>query len=236
MPSAAFQTVRTGLERGPVLVQVPSADHEVFGLSRTAAELARAFPGTAVQRSAARPGVLDGVDGAAQLVVATPGAEPPAPGGYTAAVLLDAGALTSRTELDASVDALRHWMGAAALVRPSGEVMLVGSGGGVAAQALVRWDPVGLARRELAERRELGLPPARRGVAFVGARADVDDLLSRVELPEGARVAPGEEQTVVLLPLDEAQAGIAAVRAAVRARSIARSGGPVRVKVDGRLS
>jgi primosomal protein N' (replication factor Y) len=113
--------------------------------------------------------------------------------------------------------------------------MLVGSGGGPAAQALVRWDPAWLAERELAERRELGLPPATKAAVIAGTRADAGDLLARVHLPEGTRVVPGESKTVVLFPLDGAWPGVAALRAAVRARSIARHGGPARVKVDGKL-
>jgi primosomal protein N' (replication factor Y) len=227
--------VRQALAAGPVLVQVPSAEHEVYGLARTAGELARAFPEVGVKRSAARPGVLDGIGRQGQLVVATPGAEPPAEGGYAAALLLDGGALTARPSLDAPVDALRAWMGAAGLVRGSGKVMLVGSGGGAAAQALVRWDPAWLAARELAERRELGLPPSCKAVVLDGERADAADLLARAELPAGARTLPGSEQTIVFLPLEGARQGLAAIRAAVRARSIARTGGPVRVKVDGSL-
>jgi primosomal protein N' (replication factor Y) len=239
LPSAAFQVIRDALGAGPVLVQAPSAEHEVFGLARTSAELGRAFPGVGVKRSAARPGILDEAGENAELVVATPGAEPPAVGGYAAAVLLDAGALTARPGIDASADALRVWMNAAALVRPSGRVLVVGTGStdgsGVAAQALLRWDPAGLAARELAERRELGLPPATKAIVLVGASGDVSDLLARAALPGGTRVAPGEAKTVVLLQLSDARAGVAALRAAVRARSIANRGGPVRVKVDGEL-
>jgi primosomal protein N' (replication factor Y) len=235
LPSAAFRIIRDGLEHGPVLVQVPSARHEVFGLSRTAADLGRAFAGVTVKRSAAVPGVIDRVEAEPRLMIATRGAEPIAEGGYAAAVLLDGGSLIARPALDASIDALRAWMNAASLVRAAGRVMLVGSAGGVAVQAFIRWDPAGLAARELAERRELGLPPATKAVVLYGERMDAADLLGRVKLPPGAKTVPGPEQTVVLLPLRQAQAGLAAIRAAVRARSISRSGGLVRVKVDARL-
>ncbi len=60
------------------------------GAERTAEELGRAFPGVTVRRSSAGQGVLASVPGARALVVATPGAEPVADGGYAAAVLLDA--------------------------------------------------------------------------------------------------------------------------------------------------
>ena len=52
------------------------------------------------------------------LVVATPGAEPVAEGGYGAALLLDGWALLGRADLRAGEEALRRWLNAAALVRP----------------------------------------------------------------------------------------------------------------------
>ena len=60
----------------------------VVGARRTAEELGRAFPGTTVITSAGEA-VVSEVDGRPALVVATPGAEPPASGGYGAALLLD---------------------------------------------------------------------------------------------------------------------------------------------------
>ena len=55
------------------------------------------------------------------VVVATPGAEPAAPGGYGAALLLDGWALLGRQDLRAAEDTLRRWMAAAALVRTRGD-------------------------------------------------------------------------------------------------------------------
>ena len=51
------------------------------------------------------------------LVVATPGAEPPADGGYAGAVLLDTGLLLLRPELRAAEEALRRWLNVLALAR-----------------------------------------------------------------------------------------------------------------------
>ncbi|MBD3785295.1 MAG: primosome assembly protein PriA, partial [Micrococcales bacterium] len=78
----------------------------VVGARRTAEELGRAFPGVPVERSGAGT-VLDAVEGTPRLVVATPGAEPVAEGGYAAALLLDAWALLDRPTLDAGEEALR---------------------------------------------------------------------------------------------------------------------------------
>ncbi|HST67457.1 MAG TPA: primosome assembly protein PriA, partial [Mycobacteriales bacterium] len=89
----------------------------VVGAGRTAEELGRAFPGVPVRTSGGAT-VLTDVPGEPALVVATPGAEPRAAGGYGAALLLDGWALLSRPDLRAGEEALRRWANAAALVRP----------------------------------------------------------------------------------------------------------------------
>jgi primosomal protein N' (replication factor Y) len=185
----------------------------VVGATRTAEELGRAFPGVPVRtsggavatgsrsrgRRAGRAGagspdgapdtVLDAVPGAPALVVATPGAEPPAEGGYGAALLLDGWALLTRPDLRAAEEALRRWANAAALVRPAadGGRVVVGADGGLAVvQALLRWDPGGHAARELAERAELGFPPAARFASLTGTPAAIADLLAAARLPAAA--------------------------------------------------
>src|SRR2546427_11965476 len=78
-------------------------------------------------------------------------------------LLLDGWALLTRPDLRAAEETLRRWANAAALVRPAaaGGRVVVGADGGLAVvQALLRWDPGGYAARELAERAELGFPPA----------------------------------------------------------------------------
>lgn len=156
------------------------------GSERTADELGRAFPQVTVRRSGAASGVLATVPAAPALVVATPGAEPVADGGYAAVVLLDAAFTVGLPGLDAAVRAVRTWWGAAALARPAeagGVALLVGDATDLAAGAFVRWDAAGLAARELAERTELGLPPARHLVAVEAERAAVADLLAALRVP-----------------------------------------------------
>ncbi len=157
------------------------------GSQRTAEELGRAFAGVPVQVSgaAAAGGVLGAVSSRPALVVATPGAEPVAEGGYAAALLLDAAVSTAHVGLDVAQDALARWLAAAALVRPAtagGQVLLVGDAAPAPTNALVRWDPALLADRELDERSELSLPPAVRVAAVTGDRPAVAALLGRVEL------------------------------------------------------
>ena len=131
----------------------------VTGAARTAEELGRAFPGVPVRTSGGQH-VLAAVPAEPALVIATPGAEPVAEEGYAAALLLDGWALLGRPSLRAAEEALRRWLNAAALVRPAGPVVVLAEATLPAVQALIRWDPVTFSERELAERTELGFPPA----------------------------------------------------------------------------
>jgi primosomal protein N' (replication factor Y) len=157
----------------------------VVGARRTAEELGRAFP-RAVVRTSGRDGVLAAVGPEPALVVATPGAEPVAAGGYAAALLLDGWALLSRPDLRAGEEALRRWLAAAALVRPAseaGRVVVLADPGSPAVQALVRWDPASFAQRELAERATLRLPPAARLASLTGQPAALRDFVQALSLP-----------------------------------------------------
>ena len=110
-------------------------------------------------------------------MIATPGAEPLAD--YAAALLLDGWALLSRPSLRAGEETLRRWLAAAALVRPDGTVLVHADAALPATQALVRWDPVTFAERDLAERAELGFPPAVRMAAVSGEPAAVASITQR---------------------------------------------------------
>ena len=159
------------------------------GSGRTAEELGRAFPRTVVRLSGARAdgGIISQVPNKPAVIVATPGAEPVCPGGYAAAVILDAEVPSGSTAADAHQQALALWMRAAALVRPGpqGQVLLVGDGAGGPSQALVRWDGAGFAARELAERAALDLPPTVAAVSLIGNAHPVQLVVDRItaELP-----------------------------------------------------
>ncbi|GAA2147583.1 replication restart DNA helicase PriA [Humibacillus xanthopallidus] len=165
----------------------------VTGARRTAEEIGRAFPGTPVHTSGSGE-VLARVGSEPALVIATPGAEPVAEGGYTAVLLLDAWASLDLPVLDAPLEAVRRWLAAAALARSGRAAVLCGAPEAVAlpaVEALVRWDPAWLAERELAERAELGLPPALRVAQLTGSRRALEGALAQLEqqgLPPGAQV------------------------------------------------
>ncbi|MFK0171770.1 primosomal protein N' [Streptomyces sp. NPDC090306] len=232
---------------------------QIVGARRTAEELGRAFPAVPV-RTSGREQVLDTVPGTPALVVSTPGAEPVAEGGYAAALLLDGWALLGRPDLRAGEEALRRWLDAAALVRgqsEGGTVVVVAEPTLRPVQALVRWDPVGHAVRELAERAELGFPPVSRMAAVAGPPAAVADFLATVELPPEAEVLgpvpvpvtrvqpagasrrpgappPGEEWERALIRVPPGRGAVlaSALKAAQAARTARGSAEPVRLRMD----
>ncbi|CAM4333571.1 Primosomal protein N' [Mycobacterium basiliense] len=162
----------------------------VVGARRTAEELGRAFPGTAVITSSG-DAIVSEVGARPALVVATPGAEPRACGGYGAALLLDTWALLGRQDLRAAEDALCRWMAAGALVRSradGGVVTVVAESSISTVQSLIRWDPVGHAEAELAARSDVGLPPSVHIAALDGIGAAVMALLEQARLPDDAEL------------------------------------------------
>jgi len=292
LPTSAWLAAKDGLERGPVLVQVPRGGYapalacarcrtparcaqcsgplsatsghaiatcgwcgalagewacpecghrrfraRVVGAERTAEELGRAFPSAPVVSSNAQTR-RSAVPARPALVVATPGAEPVAAGGYSAALLLDGWALLDRADLRAGEEALRRWLNAAALVRADGAVVVVAEPSARSVQALVRWDPSWHAERELADRTALGFPPASRMAAVEGTADAVAELLGVVHLPPDAQVfgpIPVGDQRVralVRTPLSGGGALATALKQGQGVRSARKATDPVRVAVD----
>ena len=237
-PAADWQCAHCGSTRARALV---------VGARRTAEELGRAFPRVPV-RTSGRDSVLATVGPEPALVIATPGAEPVADGGYAAALLLDGWALLTRPDLRAGEEALRRWLAAAALVRPAGEggqVVVLADPASRAVQALVRWDPEGFADRELADRLASRLPPAARMASLTGERPALTSLLEIAELPPGAEVlgpvaAEGRvsaddqalERMIVRVPRSGGRALAEALHTAASVRSARKEPGSVRVQID----
>ena len=212
----------------------------VAGSRRTAEELARAFPGAPVVVSAGAA-TINSVPPRPALVVATPGAEPQVDGGYAAAVLLDGWVLLGRPSLAAAQEALRRWLNAAALTAPGsagGTVILVAEAALPVAQALIRWDPVTHAERELAEREALGFPPAVRMAAVTGSPEAVTGFLADTVLPAEAEVigtvpaGPDKDRALIRIPRPGGLALAAALRQAQATRTARKDTGQVRVQVD----
>lgn len=223
----------------------------IVGAERTAEELGKAFPQTPVWQSIGGKRIATIAD-APGIVVATPGAEPPAVGGYAGAVLLDTPLLLLRQDLRAAEEALRRWLNVVALVRSGadgGSVIAVGESSGRALQALVRVDPGGFAARELAERVAARFPPAVTLITVEGPSEALSEFASLIQAPPHAELlGPVEhdvqrqpadgtselviQQLMLRAPLGEGSQLVRAVKEAAAIRSARKSSGPVRIRVN----
>jgi primosomal protein N' (replication factor Y) len=218
----------------------------VVGAERTAEELGRAFPGTAVRQSSAGQ-VATAVPATSAIVVATPGAEPSAEGGYAGAVLLDTPLLLLRADLRAPEEALRRWLNAVALVRSGsegGSVIAVGESASRALQALVRVDPAGFAARELVDRSEAHFPPTAKLVTVEGRTEALAEFVALAQLPPHAELLGPVElspergsdaalsRLTLRAPRSEGAALVRAAKDVSAVRSARKSEGALRVRVD----
>ncbi|MBA2446050.1 MAG: primosome assembly protein PriA [Nocardioidaceae bacterium] len=211
----------------------------VVGSLRTGQEWGRSFPQVRVLNSGGDH-VLSDVDEQAAIVIATPGAEPVAEGGYSAAVLLDTWLTLSRPGLRVDEEALRRWLNVAALVRPGsdgGRVIAVGEPTSPTLQALVRWDPVGFASRGLDERRSARLPPAWRLATLTASLDVLTEALAALEVPRlteilgPVEVGDGEARVVVRTARERAT-GLTRALQHMQAGRSSRKLTPIRVQVD----
>ncbi|WP_151640581.1 primosomal protein N' [Corynebacterium sp. 11A] len=163
----------------------------VIGSDRTAEELGRAFSGVRVVTSSGDK-IVSEIDPGPTIVVATSGAEPRVVGGrYGAAILLDTWGLLSKQDLRAGEEALASWLRVGSLVDSrdnDGQLIVVADQDVPVVQALLRWDPIGAAHRELAERAEVQLPPTTTMAVVDGGRASLDRFVELLELPEQVEV------------------------------------------------
>ncbi|WIM68908.1 primosomal protein N' [Corynebacterium breve] len=229
----------------------------VVGTERTAEELGRAFPSTKVVSSWGDR-VHDTINDEPMIVVSTPGAEPYVLGDdhhYGAAILLDTWALMGRPDLRAMEETLDKWAAAATLVAPhstGGEVVVVADPAAPVVQHLIRWDMQGHAALELAQRREVGFPPAVHMAAIDAPARVLETFRESLELPDGAEILgpvelppgndlPGQwdtkefgaaERMLVRMPLQGRNALGSALRSASIRRALRKEDAPMRIQVD----
>ncbi len=136
------------------------------GSRRTAEQFAAQFAGTRIIVSDGETPVLR-VDSRPALVIATPGAEPLAAGGYRVVVLLDAWSMLNIPALRVGEYCLRWWQNAAAKCAADGVCMLA-SGAGPVVKAFLTGNITAYLRTELADRGELLYPPVVRVATVTG--------------------------------------------------------------------
>lgn len=186
IPSSVWQSATVALETGPVLVQVArpaegegaAPERAAPDVLRTAHELGRAFAQVKVIAAHGADPVRQ-VPASPALVVATRGAEPMAPGGYRAVLLLDARRMLARESLGVTEDCLRWWSNAAALAAPGAPVHLVGVVGGLG-ERFATWRHDAFAAAELADRRSLRFPPASRIAVIEGEASEVKRAIEQL--------------------------------------------------------
>lgn len=205
-----------------------------IGAERTAEELGRSFPGVPVTFSQADH-MVDRVPSRPAIVVATPGAEPRAEGGFAAVVILDAAGHSTR--LTYAEDAVHRWFTAAVRAGVGAPVFVSAPESDPGVQALIRWDAPWFATRELGQRDEARLPPATRLAAISGARADIEAVVSALTCTHIVLgpVEHGEDwRLIVIAPRSEGTVFTTQLRHAAMTRSAHRGAGPIGIHVDPR--
>ena len=166
------------------------------GSTRTAAEIGRAFPGVQIVEATGES-VVTKVDSSPKIVVATPGAEPVAEGGYAALVILDCDVALAKDSLKAREDAIRVWSNAISLTKQEAHTAFIGMPSDLG-MYISTWRLVELSQKELRERESLGFPPSKRMLSATGVK----------ELVQAFTVQLDEIQDVQVLgsaPLENSQ-------------------------------
>ena len=165
--------------------------------------LGRAFPNQGILSSNADHRI-NSIPNQPLLVIATPGAEPIAAEGYSAAVVLNSALLLDRASLDAEEVARRRWFALATLIKPKGTLFIDADLRNRNIQALLRWDAFGVSMKEIEERESLSLPPTVRSLEITGTEGSVHMLLAglpnSVIYTKSTHTNSGETQILLRIP------------------------------------
>ncbi|MDN4482026.1 hypothetical protein [Demequina lignilytica] len=212
------------------------------GVERIAEQVHAMAGDTPVAVSAGAVGTLPDGSVTEGFVVATPAALPAVDGGYACIVIVGADTPAGGA-LGAELQALRWWLGIAALARPrgdGGEVIAVGDLPPAVRSALVGWGAGEAAVDAYAERADLGLPPNRRAIRLWGEPPVITLATSvpvegeRIERHRDVTVLPAPDGVTLLATRRVAGALVDALRA--RQQELSRSGeGELRMRVDAPL-
>lgn len=156
------------------------------GATRWVEQLGKSFPGIPIREITAE-GTAEVIPNKPFIIVATPGIEPIALGGYSAVIFIDCSSQLNRDSLRAPEDALRDWLNALAFMRNGGQAVAVGVSSEVS-KALSLGEVRETISNILAEREELGFPPTRRFLSAVGSKSVTEKLANKLVGIEGIRV------------------------------------------------
>ena len=213
------------------------------GLERYAQEIGRAFPGVRIIESTAEK-MSGEVSDSPVFVVATNGAVPATPGGYSAIVILDGERRFSQVDNRSQERALSQLFESASYLSPTGSIFAVMSQSHPAIAAVGSWKPSLYTKRELASLVEIGFPPYVRAVSIDIESSEASIFLrgllraqSDGRLPEQTKfLGPSQlrnlqSRIILLTPFDSESSLMELLHEFLRKRS-ASGKSSVKVRVD----
>jgi primosomal protein N' (replication factor Y) len=210
----------------------------VVGQTKTVEELGKSFPGVNILTSGGTT-ILRNIEENNSIIVATPGAEPKTPNGYSAAILLDAYLLLGVPSLAASEEAIRKWLHLFTLLKPEsagGKVFITSESTNRVVQALIKHDPNWLINNEQELRTETKLHPSVTTISLKGDLKEINQLLETFNKDAsisvmGPRIFEKEELAQIVIGTKNPEDIFSKVRSEIIKFSVARTK-PVRAHVN----
>jgi primosomal protein N' (replication factor Y) len=128
------------------------------GIDRFVEEIGRSFPNFPIINSSGEH-IVDSIPSDSALVVATPGSEPDVDAGYAAVLLLEGTRFFGHSDLRSEERAREQFFQAGSLVISRGTVFVAMDSSHPIVNALTRWNPAPMVRKEMEAREEASLPP-----------------------------------------------------------------------------
>lgn len=204
------------------------------GTTRFAHEIGKALPGVKVVLSEGESPLSD-TKSFEGIVIATPGSAPYLSVGYAAVVVLDADKLLTQSDLKAQERAEQLIFSQTGFLRKDGKVLLVITHSHPLVGAISAWKPSLLSQRQLADRKDVLLPPFAKSVSIDISSTEVSILIRGLEAAKsdgrltvntrilGPTQLKGDLQRVLLLaPLDESQLLVSLIHEYQRRRSASK--------------
>ena len=204
------------------------------GTIRFAHEIGKALPGVKIALSEGDAPLAD-TKSFEGIVIATPGSAPYLSDGYAAVVVLDADKLLTQSDLKAQERAEQLIFSQTGFLRKDGKVLLVISHNHPIVGALSAWRPSLLSQRQLADRKDVLLPPFAKSVSIDISLTEVSTLIRGLEAAKsdgrlsantrilGPTQLRGDLQRVLLLaPLDESKLLVSLIHEYQRRRSASK--------------
>ena len=154
------------------------------GTTRFAHEIGKALSGVKVLLSEGDSPLTDSKNFEG-IVIATPGSAPYLTDGYAAVVVLDADKLLAQSDLKAQERAEQLIFSQTGFLRRDGKVFLVISHSHPIIGALSSWKPSLLSRKQLADRRDVLLPPFAKSVSIDISSTESSILIRGLEAAKG---------------------------------------------------